>query len=199
MHESGRYYSREELTFFGFPYVGENCKVSRLCSFYGIEGSLGNDVRIDDFCILKGKIHIGDHVHICAYSMLSGTRGKIILYDHSVLAARCSIYTGSNDHSSDHNLGAGCTGVPAKYTKEFHGGVTIGLAVMVGAHVVILPNTFVADGATIGAGVIIGNARVPEGRIVRSRGPGEGLWTMDRVRDVGKIRAQAAEIARGES
>ena len=48
------YYSNEELINLGFLSVGENNKISRLSKFYAIKGStLGDNVRIDDFCLFK--------------------------------------------------------------------------------------------------------------------------------------------------
>ena len=67
------YYSEEELNNIGFKSIGTNVKLSKKSSIYGAnEISLGNNVRIDDFCILSGKIRIGNYIHIAAYSALYG-------------------------------------------------------------------------------------------------------------------------------
>lgn len=42
---------------------------------------IGNDVRIDDFCILSGNIPIGNFVHIACYTSLIG-RGGIWIGDY---------------------------------------------------------------------------------------------------------------------
>ena len=43
-----------ELQKIGFKYLGENTKISRLANFYSPSKiSIGNNVRIDDFCILS--------------------------------------------------------------------------------------------------------------------------------------------------
>ena len=189
MKESG-YLSVEELHAIGFLEVGNNCHISRKCSFYDVKGYIGDAARVDDFCIIKGDICIGTRVHVCAYSMLSGTRGSIVLYPNAVLAARCSIYTGSNDHSGVDNLGAGCEGIPAHLTKEFFGDVVVGLGVLIGAHVVILPGVNIGDGATVGAGCIV-SGNIDEGAIVRQRG------TSKRKRDVVSIRDRIEEVING--
>lgn len=186
--------SCEELLFKGFAKVGKDCQVSRLCSFYSISGALGDDVRIDDFCILKGSLVLDNHVHVCSYSMLSGVSGVIHLRDNVVLAARCTVYTGSNDHSCDASLGAGCKGVPMKYAKEIHGGVHIGIGTLVGAHCVILPRTYIGCGCGIGAGCIVSGV-VPDGGMLRS--PRSTL--RDSRRDHVRIVAYAAELANAET
>ena len=51
------FYSREELLDLGLKSVGENVRISRKVSIYGAEQiSIGDNVRIDDFCILSGII-----------------------------------------------------------------------------------------------------------------------------------------------
>ena len=65
------FYSQEELQSMGFKELGANVLVSRKASIYGAEKiSLGNNVRVDDFSILSGRIEIGNHVHIAAYVAL---------------------------------------------------------------------------------------------------------------------------------
>lgn len=46
------FYSTKELQAAGFHSVGDNVRVSRKTSFYGVRGVIGNHVRIDDFCII---------------------------------------------------------------------------------------------------------------------------------------------------
>jgi len=48
------FFAADELKAFGFSDVGNNIQISRKCSFYGISGRIGSNVRIDDFCIFKG-------------------------------------------------------------------------------------------------------------------------------------------------
>lgn len=162
------FFSPPELLFMGFKRVGKNTQISRKCSFYSVSGSIGDNVRIDDFCIFKGEIHLGDYVHICAFCMLSGVAAPLIIDHLSILAARCSVYTASNDHASD-RLGAGSPGMPEEYTKQHFGPVKIGIAVLIGAHCVILPNTNIGDCAGIGAGCIV-RGNIAEGQMLRAGG-----------------------------
>ena len=53
------FYDAQELKEFGFAKVGINVLISRKASIYGAKNmSIGSNVRIDDFCILSGKITI---------------------------------------------------------------------------------------------------------------------------------------------
>ena len=74
------FYSKEELENLGFKFVGKNVSISKKSSFYNISNiSVGDNVRIDDFCILSGNINIGSFVHIAAYSSIfSGEKGVFI-------------------------------------------------------------------------------------------------------------------------
>ena len=61
------FYSPEELKSLGLKEYGENVFISRKCSIYGAENiRLGSHVRIDDFCVLSGKVELGNYVHIAA-------------------------------------------------------------------------------------------------------------------------------------
>ena len=61
------FYSPEELKALGLKEYGEDVRISRKCSIYGAGNiSLGSHVRIDDFCLLSGKISLGSYVHIAA-------------------------------------------------------------------------------------------------------------------------------------
>lgn len=68
------FYTREELLAIGFASVGENVLVSRKTSIYGAENmNIGNNVRIDDFCFLSGKITLGNYIHIATATLLYGS------------------------------------------------------------------------------------------------------------------------------
>ncbi|MCB6803967.1 hypothetical protein LI178_31950, partial [Enterocloster bolteae] len=51
----------------GFLKYGKNVLVSRKASIYNPEQMvLGDNIRIDDFCILSGNIKLGSYIHIPA-------------------------------------------------------------------------------------------------------------------------------------
>ena len=92
--------SKEELIKIGFKSIGENVKVSSLASFYYPETiEIGHNSRIDDFCVLSGKIKIGSFVHIAVHCSLSGGRAGIVFDNFSGLAYGCHVFTKSDDYS----------------------------------------------------------------------------------------------------
>lgn len=143
--------SREAIEQMGFASVGDNVQISDRASFYGTARiALGDNVRIDDFCVLSagaGGISIGQHVHIAVFSSLIGA-GKITLFDFSNISSRVAIYSSSDDFS-----GATMTNptVPSEYTGVVHADVSLGRHVIVGSGSVILPGVTVEDGVAIGA------------------------------------------------
>jgi acetyltransferase-like isoleucine patch superfamily enzyme len=135
----------------GFSSVGVNVQISERASFYGVNRiALGNNVRIDDFCILSAGvagITVGNHVHIAAYSSLIGA-GTISLSDFCNISSRVSIYSSNDDYS-----GTTMTNptVPKEYTGVTHADVFLGKHVIVGCGSVILPGVTLEDGVAVGA------------------------------------------------
>lgn len=76
------FYTEEELKGLGFRHIGNGVCISRKASIYGAQNiSLGDHVRIDDFCILSGRIEIGSYVHVAAYTALYGGSDGIFIED----------------------------------------------------------------------------------------------------------------------
>ena len=143
--------SREAIKALGFASVGENAQISERASFYGESRiALGNNVRIDDFCVLSagsGGISVGDHVHIAVYSSLIGV-GRITLSNFCNISSRVAIYSSNDDYS-----GATLTNptVPGKYTGVTDADVLLGKHVIVGSGSVILPGVTLEEGVAVGA------------------------------------------------
>lgn len=142
------FYSEIELSKLGLKSYGQNVLISKKCSIYAPEKiSVGNNVRIDDFCILSGRVTLGNNVHISAYSALYGAEG-IEFRDHSGCSARTTIYSAMDDFSGDYLIGPMN---PVGTTKVTGGKVTIGQFVQLGAHCLVFPNVMIHDGAVVGA------------------------------------------------
>jgi len=143
--------SRDAIEGLGFASVGENPQISDKASFYGLfRISLGDNVRIDDFCVLAagvGGIVVGNYVHIAVGSSLIGA-GKITMADFSGLSSRVSIYSSSDDYS-----GTTMTNptMPSEFTGVSHADVYLGKHVIVGSSSVILPGVTLEDGVAVGA------------------------------------------------
>jgi len=143
--------SRDALDLIGFASLGDNVQISDKASFYGVSRIvIGNNVRIDDFCVLAaglGGIELGSYVHIGVGSSLIGA-GKITLSDFSGLSSRISIYSSSDDYSGSFMTNPT---VPAVYTGVCHANVYLGRHVIVGSGCVILPGVTLEDGVAVGA------------------------------------------------
>ncbi len=179
------FFAADELKAFGFSEVGDNIQVSRKCSFYRISGRIGNNVRIDDFCIFKGHVEIGSYVHVAAFCSVSGIYGKVELRDFCLLSNRVSIFTGSDDYSAD-TLSSSL--VPEEFTTIKKGPVVIGRSVPIGAHSVILPGVTIGDAGSVGAMTVMTRSIGP-GEMARAGAP-VGV-VVGRKRDVEKIMAMA--------
>lgn len=145
------YLSTENLSLLGFKSVGKNVKISERASIYNAANiSIGDNVRIDDFCILSagvGGIYLGSHIHIAAYSSIIGA-GKVSISSYCNISSRVSIYTSSDDYS-----GAFLTSpvIDAQFTNVDHSPVTIAPHCIVGCGSVILPGSKLNTGVAIGA------------------------------------------------
>lgn len=143
--------SREAIKKMGFADLGENIQISDKASFYGTSRiSIGNNVRIDDFCVLSagnGGIEIGSYIHLAVGSSLIGA-GKITLSDFSNISSRVAIYSSNDDYS-----GSTMTNptIPTEYTGVTNADVFLGKHVIVGSGSVILPGVRLEEGSAIGA------------------------------------------------
>ena len=143
------FFDREELISLGLNSVGENVMISRKASIYGASNiAIGNNVRIDDFCILSGKITIKDNIHIAAYSALYGSDVGIVVEDFANISSRVCIYAVSDDYSG--NTMTNPT-IPDKYKNLEKAPTRIGKHVIVGTGSTILPGVNLNDGTAVGA------------------------------------------------
>lgn len=142
------FYTVEELNQIGFKNVGEGTLVSRKASIYSPEKiSLGDHVRVDDFCILSGRIEIGNYVHVAAYSALYGGVEGITIEDFANLSSRVSVYSVSDDYSGESMTNPM---VPDEYKNVKSAPVHIRKHVIVGSTSVILPGVELKEGSSFG-------------------------------------------------
>ena len=145
------FYSEVELQALGLARCGHDVKISRKASLYNCGSiSIGNHVRIDDFCVLSagaGGIVIGDHVHIAVFSSMIGA-GRTELGDFCNISSRVSIYSSNDDYS-----GMTMTNpmVPPEFTGVTHSPVNIGKHAIIGSGSVVLPGVRIEAGVAIGA------------------------------------------------
>jgi dTDP-4-amino-4,6-dideoxy-D-glucose acyltransferase len=145
------YYSDDELELIGFKKIGKNCKISKLSSYYNVENiSIGNNVRIDDFCVISAGtegIHIGNYVHISCHVSICG-KSKITISDFSCVSFKSTIISSCDDFSGDYMANPT---IPEKYTNVSHKPVFIDKHVIIGAYTFIMPNVNICENVSIGA------------------------------------------------
>lgn len=133
----------------GFKYLGENVKISDKASIYSPEKiSIGDNSRIDDFCVLSEKITIGRNVHIAVFCNVAGGALGVTLDDFSGLAYSVNVFSQSDDYS-----GRTLTNptVPDEFKDIALGAVHIGRHVIIGAGSMVFPGVTIADGCSVGA------------------------------------------------
>lgn len=143
--------SNKQLRAMGFARLGNNPLLSDRAVFHNCANiRLGDNVRIDDFCVLSAGaagITVGCYVHIAVYSSLIGA-GHIELADFSNLSSRVSIYSSNDDYSGSFMTNPT---VPSEFTRVQHESVSVGRHVIVGSGSVILPGVTLEEGVAIGA------------------------------------------------
>lgn len=143
------FYTEDELKQLGFAKIGKDVLISRKASIYGANKiQIGNNVRIDDFCVLSGRITIGNYVHIAVYSALFGGDTGIEMRDFSGLSSRGVIYAESDIYSGDRLTNPT---VPDIYRGVEAGKVMLGKHVLVGSGCTILPGVSIGEGSAIGS------------------------------------------------
>ncbi|MBD3808757.1 MAG: acyltransferase, partial [Epsilonproteobacteria bacterium] len=111
------YYTEDQLKLLGFKHIGNNVKISDKASIYNCDQiEIGDNSRIDDFCVVSGKIKIGNNVHITPMCLVAGGEEGIVFEDFTTIAYGVKVFTQSDDYS-----GATMTNstVPKKYKNEF--------------------------------------------------------------------------------
>ena len=152
------FYSEEELKGIGLKSYGAKVKISRYAKIYSPESiSIGDNVRIDDFCILSGNIKLGSNIHISAYVALYGA-GGIIMEDFTGISARSTVYSAMDDFSGDFLIGSVHDD---KVTNVSYGRVLLKRYSQVGAHCVIFPGVTIEEGSVIGT-MTLANKDIPE-------------------------------------
>lgn len=158
-----RYLNEEELRNFGFKSIGKNVRISSDVRIYGEESiSIGNNTRIDDFCILVGGkkgIAIGSNIHIAHQCIIVGNAG-VVMNDFSGLSSRVSIYSATDDYSGESLTNPT---VPLKYKKVKEMPVELGRHVIIGTNSTILPGVIIGEGSSVGANSLVTKSLSPWG------------------------------------
>ena len=131
----------------GFKRLGTGVKISDKASIHNADLiEIGDHSRIDDFCVVSGRVSIGRNVHVAVFSNLAGGTEGITLEDFSGLAYGVHIFSQSDDYS-----GATMTNptVPARFKNELKSAVVVGRHCILGTKSIVLPGVTVAEGCSV--------------------------------------------------
>lgn len=143
------FFSEEHLASLGFNSLGVNVKISDKASIYNPElMNIGDHTRIDDFCVVSGKVTLGRNVHIAIFCNVAGGELGVTLEDFSGLAYGCHVFSQSDDYSGQTLTNPT---VPDKYKHETKLAVIVKRHSIVGTCSVILPGVTLEEGTAIGA------------------------------------------------
>ncbi len=153
------YYTDLELEKIGFKSLGKNVKISDKASIYEAEKmEIGDNSRIDDFCVVSGKVTIGRNVHIAPFCLVAGGEKGIILDDFSGLAYFVQVFTQSDDYSGKTMTNPT---VPDIYKDEIKKQIIIKKHSIVGASSIIMPGVVLSEGTSVGAMSLIRKTTEP--------------------------------------
>lgn len=155
------YYSEEQLFSMGFKKLGRNVKISDRSSIYNTDQiEIGDNSRVDDFCVISGRVSIGKHVHIAPFCLVAGGEKGIFMDDFSGLAYKVQVFTQSDDYT-----GKTLTNptVPEKYKSEVKKATYLSKHVIVGAGSIVFPGVTLAEGCSVGAMTLISKSTQPWG------------------------------------
>lgn len=143
------YLTEGEVLALGFKRVGVGVRISSKASIYDCGTiEIGDYSRIDDFCVISGKVTLGRYVHVTPQCLLAGGSPGLEVGDFSTFAYGVKIFTQSDDYSGE----TMCSSlIPKKYKNETFITTVVGRQVIVGAGAVVLPGANIAEGCAIGA------------------------------------------------
>ncbi|EMI1450127.1 acyltransferase [Proteus mirabilis] len=148
------YLNEEQIKNIGFKSYGKNIKISEMARFYNPQKiTLGNNVRIDEFCIVSGNVTLGNNIHLAVYSYITGCDSGVIMEDFSGLAYGVKVFTDSDDYT-----GRSLTNptIPDKYKpKKISKPILIQKHVIIGANSLVFPGVTIKEGCAIGANSMV--------------------------------------------
>jgi acetyltransferase-like isoleucine patch superfamily enzyme len=147
------YLSAAQLEKLGFRKLGKEVRISDKASIYNPELiDIGDYTRIDDFCVISGRVTFGKYNHITPMCLVAGGEPGIIFDDFCTLAYGVKIFSQSDDYS-----GATLTNslIPKKFKNEKFDEVKVGRHVIIGAGATVFPGVVLAEGCSVGAMALV--------------------------------------------
>jgi 2,3,4,5-tetrahydropyridine-2-carboxylate N-succinyltransferase len=141
------YYTQEELEKLNFKHIGKNVKISDKASIYNFEQiSINDNSRIDDFCVVSGKIKIGKNVHISGGVGIGGVleplqASPVIIEDNAFIGSRCIVVEGVHVET-EAVLGANVVLTASTKIIDVTGSSPVELKGRVPARSVVIPGSY---------------------------------------------------------
>nr|WP_299241717.1 acyltransferase [uncultured Halomonas sp.] len=155
------YLTQEALEALGFKKLGKNVKISDKASIYDHERiEIDDNSRIDDFCVVSGRVSIGRFCHISPQCLIAGGELGVFLADFCGLAYGVKVFSQSDDYSGATMVSSL---VDKKYKNEFFSRVVLERHVIVGAGSIVFPGVTIAEGGSIGAMTLVSKSTDPWG------------------------------------
>lgn len=155
------YLNSKQLSELGFKFIGKNVKISDKASIYNHDQiEIGDNSRIDDFCVISGKVSIGAYCHITPMCLIAGGEKGIFISDFCTLAYGVKVFSQSDDYSGETMVNSL---ISSKYKNEKKESVILERQVIIGAGSIILPGVTLAEGCSVGAMTLVNRSTQPWG------------------------------------
>ena len=149
------FYSSEELKNIGFKSFGSNNLISKFCRIYNPSNIvLGDNIRIDDFCILSASSEpfiLENNIHISAGVYLYGT-GGIVIKSYSNISSGTKLFSVTDTFDGTCLIGPM---VEETLRKVIKSPIILETHVVIGANCVVLPGVHLEEGVAIGANSLV--------------------------------------------
>lgn len=178
------YLSVEQLNEIGFKHIGENVQISDKAAIYNPELiEISDHCRIDDFCIVSGRVSIRRYCHITPMCLLAGGEPGIEIGEFSTLAYGVKVFAQSDDYSGKTMVNSL---IPKKYKNEVMSKVLIGRHCVLGTNSIVMPGVIISEGTSSGAMTLFNKDTSPWGIYVGS--PAKRM--KDRSQDLLKLEVE---------
>ncbi len=155
------YLTKVELEELGLKYCGINVKISNKAAIYNPEMiSIGDNSRVDDFCIISGNVSIGRFCHITPMCLVAGGEPGVFLKDFCTLAYGVKLFAQSDDYSGETMVNSL---IPKKFKNEIFSPVVLEKQTIIGAGTVILPGVTIQEGCSVGSMALVTKTTEPWG------------------------------------
>lgn len=133
-----------------FKHCGQNVYIGNFTIFTNpAEVSIGDNVRIDPFCLITTALETGNNIQICSHAVLGGgARHKITLGNWNFIGYGSKLFCASEDYSGE---GGPVNEFWNKQNTIYRGDIKFNDYAGVASDVIVMPKVELPEGCTIGA------------------------------------------------